>query len=176
MEPTFLTEISIAIGTIIINVVIFLRALHKNTQTLHDVKKELSPNCGSSLSDAVGRIETEVTKLSHWMSAFQNLYDQPIYKCNEHGSNFWVNNAYTRLVGVYPTDLEGHGWLAHIADADRQRVRDEWESAVKESRNFDLLYHVVNKISGKSTEVRGVAYPILVKNKLSGFIGTLTVL
>lgn len=174
MPTESLYEITFNVCTVIAAIVFFIRSHISTRKLLHEVKAEVKPNGGGSMADAVNRIEEQIHILNYWMTAFQNLYEKPIFKADNLGHNVWANNSYLKLVGASLPEVEGHGWLSYVEDNERPKVSLEWESAVKEGRSFDLTYTLHNNIHNKKIRVRRIAYPIIVKRKLAGYIGTVT--
>jgi PAS domain-containing protein len=143
-----------------------------DTIKAHDIRlarvmKEVLPNGGSSLRDAVGRIETSVSDQAQYLRVMAgtmraNLDSDPyraLFETDADGSNLWVNKTYLRWVNRSVQEMLGWGWLACVADADRERVRDEWLSCVKERRQFQARYFLVDS-AGARIEVDCHVVPI----------------
>lgn len=174
MDYNLLNQICVGVGIIITNALIYIKSGKTNKKTLEDVKKEVLPNSGASMRDAIHRIEENVGIINSNVLNFQNLYNLPLFRTDRYGLTNWINNAYSKLVGVSYSDVEGLGWLSFISPKDRGQVKNEWDLCLKDKRVFDMEYTVVNKVSQKEHVIRCVAYPILIKDKIVGFVGTLT--
>lgn len=134
---------------------------------LQRVMKEVMPNGGSSLRDAVGRIEVSVADQAQYLRVMAgtmraNLDSDPyraLFETDADGANLWVNKTYLRWVNRSMQELLGWGWLACISDSDRERVREEWLSCVRERRQFQARYHLVDS-AGERIEVDCHVVPI----------------
>jgi PAS domain-containing protein len=134
---------------------------------LQRVMKEVMPNGGSSLRDAVTRIEVSVGDQSQYLRVMAgtmraNLDSDPyraLFETDAHGANLWVNKTYLRWVNRSVQEMLGWGWLACVCDADRERVRDEWLQSVKERRQFQARYFLVDS-AGSRIEVDCHVVPI----------------
>lgn len=142
------------------------------------IKKELSTNGGSSLKDAINRIELKLALQDGKHKVTLSLLDVPIWESDENGNCLWVNRAYRRITGYDIDSVKDMGWVSIIASCDRERVSEEWESSVKDHRHFSLTYNILTPV-GKVLSVDGEGYPIYLndssKNTVKGYIGVLLV-
>lgn len=127
------------------------------------IHKEVTPNGGSSLRDAVVRQGLEFTAalqeqaqgLRRVESAIAVLanshrvsYDMQgrgaVFECDPEGLNGYTNHVYQQWTGRSESQLMGMGWVSCIFSADREAVRDEWESAVEDGREFRMRYRLLD--------------------------------
>ena len=148
------------------------------------ILSELTPNHGSSLKDKINIIgdglneNTKVTKENsemlktlrarqQWMLDMQK---QPIFESDETGSCIWVNDTYSTLINRCKEEILGNGWKNFIHEDDRERVIDEWNSAIKEERSSQSSYKMISK-DGTVYNVECYAS----KHKNNGYTGRLTI-
>lgn len=160
------------------------KAKEQIIEKIDKIYSELTPNHGSSLKDQIEKIEkcleentnmtkdtTEmlkvVTSRQQWIL---DMEDSPIFETNAEGLCVWVNDKYVGLICRNKDDLIGNGWKNFIHEDDRQRVIEEWESAVKEERSSQSSYKMVSKC-GKVYNVDCYAQ----KHKNNGYTGKIIV-
>ena len=96
-----------------------------------------------------------------------------IFQCNENRFCLFANRHWCRLAGLSQDDALGEGWLSSIYPADRLRLLDEWQLAVKHNQPFKMEYRFqhYNKdiiwVYGEGTAVRNDA------GKITGYIETI---
>ena len=96
---------------------------------------------------------------------------QPIFECDINGNCTWVNEKYCQLTKHNISHFIGNGWKSMIHEDDRERVIQEWESAVEDKRSSTCTYRIV--------DADGNIYHISVIstiNDIYGYIGTITIL
>lgn len=146
------------------------------SKTVNKVKYQVTQNGGTSLLDAINRIESSIAGLTAINEATQQLSQSPMFRTDKDGHCVWVNTAYNLITGKPLEDLKGHGWISLIHEEDRETVRSEWELAVKDVRRFELPYKVINDRMGTTYLVKCTSYPILVKNEITGYIGVWSII
>jgi PAS domain S-box-containing protein len=145
-------------------------ALVHQVNTIH---KELTPNGGGSIKDAIMRIDRRQVMSDKRTWALLAESTTAIFECDATGSVLNVNRTYVRFTGRERDDLTGQRWLASVADPDRARVADEWRHAVDDQRECRLAY-LLEHTDGRRLEV--VCYSVVVrddKGALLGFIGSI---
>jgi PAS domain S-box-containing protein len=133
----------------------------KKLAAIHD---ELVPNGGSSLRDAINRIEAlQITALAltgkaHWISG-------PDGHCT------FASVRLAGLMGLTPEQVEGWGWVTAVAPEYREACRREWDNAVKDLREFHMKYEYIRP-NGERVPISGHAIPI-VHAQTKAFVGML---
>lgn len=128
------------------------------------IHAELVPNGGSSLRDAINRIEAvQVTGLAmtgkaHWISGVD-------------GRCVFASVRLASIMGVTTSQLLGYGWVSSISPEFREPCRKEWDAAVKDMREFHMVYDYIRPDGSKVT-VAGTAVP-LVHAQTGSFYGML---
>lgn len=133
--------------------VAFYRKAMSVSRKLTQIHAELIPNGGSSLRDAINRIEAlQLTSLSltgkaYWISA-------------KDGQCTFASVRLASMMGMTPEQVEGWGWVTAVSPECRDACRKEWDGAVKDLREFHMDYVFVHP-DGVRVQVRGHAIPII---------------
>jgi len=127
------------------------------------LEAQFVPNGGSTIKDALNRIEHKLFKLDFMNLSHLDIVPTPIFLATENGKYTWVNKAYLRMVGMSFDEVLGSGWEKAINPIDRQRVKEEWYVACQEQRPFHCTYKMIagNKpifIHCDATGQEGVGY------------------
>jgi len=147
---------------------LFLKRINSN---INKVKTQVENNGGSSLRDAVGRIEARLNELASTMDTMHQMSQKPMFRTNAKGECVWINTAYSLLTGKSIEDLKGHGWEIVIHPEDKISVLQEWESCVKDTRRFELPFRIQNPTNGTVTTIKCKAYPVISNKETTGYIG-----
>ncbi len=161
------------------NMIIEVYNVAMDASNIHEIiQKELNTNGGSSLKDAINRIESRLSVQDGKCRATLSLIDSPIWESDEDGNCIWVNRAYRRITGYDIDNVRDMGWISIIAPDSREAVQEEWVNAIRDRRHFSLAYNIVTSF-GKIISVEGEGYPIYAndknKNIVKGHIGILLV-
>ena len=163
------------------------KRVHKNLmmhKTLHEellkiakqVNNELQPNGGASLRDAVDRIELRQALQEQIQEGMGNALLLPFWFSNTEGQCTLASIQLCRTLGVTENEILGNNWVALTHPDDRGSVKESWDYAVVERRNFQQVYRFI-KPDGTVIKVRGNATPLL--NPKDGsvmrYFGTITV-
>lgn len=142
------------------------------------IYSELTPNHGSSIKDKIDKIDkkvdetTKVTNLiCHRQRWILDNRSEPIFECDANGNCTWVNEKYCQLTKHNISHFIGNGWKSMIHEEDRERVIQEWESAVEDKRSSTCTYRIV--------DADGNIYHISVIstiNDIYGYIGTIKII
>jgi PAS domain S-box-containing protein len=108
------------------------------------------PNGGGRMVDTLNKIAGV-----QWARDYEDD-DAMILHTDANGSVTRVNRLLTRIVGRPESELLGSGWINTIAFEDRERVKKDWHDAVKNKRDYEGEYHIINS-KGKSINVESRA-------------------
>lgn len=152
--------------------------LEGSISKINEISKEFLPNHGSSLKDLLTKMQNELvknTELTEKIATRQKwLFDNremPIFESDEEGRCVWVNIAFMNLVKRDMNFLLGNGWKNIIAPEDRERVVNNWESCVKDGRDSEDTYSVVD-INGNRTKV----FTAACKTGKYGYVGAMKII
>ena len=136
-------------------------------ETLAKIHKEVIPNGGSSLRDAVTATRDTVKRTEVALTVFINTTRAQwdgmgvfaVFEADESGDYTYVNNTYQKWTGRSETSVRGAGWVNCIATEDRDRVRAEWDSCVEDAREFSLEFRM-HRLDGSDFPVTCTASPV----------------
>ena len=142
------------------------------------IYSELTPNHGSSIKDKIDKIDkkvdenTKVTNLiCHRQRWILDNRSEPIFESDANGNCTWVNEKYCQLTKHNISHFIGNGWKSMIHEDDRERVIQEWESAVEDKRSSTCTYRIVD-VDGNIYHISAIS----TINDIYGYIGTITIL
>jgi PAS domain S-box-containing protein len=141
------------------------------------VVKAVLPNNGSSMPDALSRLEISVAALAAQNDATfalseAMLWNHPkaIFQCDDKGSNTFVNNAYARLLTTNVEDLIGLNWRSYVHPDDLLKYDSIWKQAFEEKRA--CWFHIRMIASDGEIIPVSVQFTVLrTQNKFCGFLG-----
>jgi len=149
---------------------------HKTMDSsLEFIMSELKPNHGTSLKDAVNRIE----KMIHHNEALQRgIISQdakPMFITGKTGDLVWVNNAYLDLVNRDSTEVLGQGYWGIINPAELEDVRKQQTAARTDKRDLVTYFNVATGDPAQPlVPVEATAVPILDRDgNLDGYVGSM---
>jgi PAS domain S-box-containing protein len=138
------------------------------------VRKAVLPNGGSSLPDAMARIEASTAErtvmlqemnkaiigIVNLQKAAQNTNRRmAALEFDLNGRLIEVSKTYGRWTGVESNDLLGWGWINTVHPEDKDRVRRDLLSAVNECRSEVLRFSMIDH-TGIAREVELTFNPV----------------
>jgi len=146
------------------------RALKALPKRLEGIEAQFKCNGGSTVMDAITRIEQRqvASEQKNWALTLDS--PQGIFETNAKGEYLKVNRTYQKLIARDSQSCLGKNWLLGVHPKDRETVSEEWETALEQRREFFLHFTLVS-----GARVVGVAHPIFDREtNLTGYIGTIT--
>lgn len=135
---------------------------------LKDIHSETKPNGGSSMKDAINRIEGKMT--AHQRALLDLRQEEAWFEANIDGDWCWINHACERALGIHRDDAAGRGWFSIVCTEDRDAVRTEWNHAVREYRTSDFMCRI-KLPENKTLWIRILCTPIHFGKTPYGFVG-----
>lgn len=139
-------------------------AFRKVLKNLSDVRAELKPNGGGSLRDRVEKMITKQRELNASIEGTKraafDLLPAPVFEAEPTGECRFVNLEYCDRLGITRDQALGHGWIAFVHGDDRERVRQTWDEAVRDSRPFADGYRMRNRQTNAIVPVDCRAVPV----------------
>lgn len=113
---------------------------------VYKIYKQVVPNSGSSLRDAVDRLISKVDKscLAQMVFLDNVVHDTAMFATDTKGRCEWANKAYLNMLGKAMHEVVGNNWACSIHQEDRAMIETEWEHTSTKSRNFDMVYRFIN--------------------------------
>lgn len=142
--------------------------------TVQNILQEVRPNGGSSMRDAINRIEVNQTKSIQHNRALLKCLPIGTWETDERGRFISVNRTTCTMLGRVESELLGDNWVKWISDSDRMKVITEWQRCISGQSDFSMEFDFVlpNRLLKR---VYAVAYQFKnEKGELLGFLGTLT--
>ena len=145
---------------------------------IDEISKEFVPNHGSSMKDAITKIQNELSKNTDisekvlikikWLL---DNGDIPVFESDNEGKCIWANTAYLNLIKRDLNSILGHGWKNIVSEEDRGRVVHNWEVCVKDGINSEDTYHIVDAAGNKIK-----VFTVASKTGKFGYIGALRII
>lgn len=141
------------------------------------ILSELRPNGGTTIKDAISRIEGR--QVAHderqLMSeqryrALLSTFDKGTFEVDAAGDINWVSPSFCRICGKIPTDLLGSGWINAVHTDDKLMVRGEWNRAISNHRDLDISF-LTNTTPPITVTMRTTK--LLHDNEVLGYMGVL---
>jgi PAS domain S-box-containing protein len=117
------------------------------------IKKEVTPNGGSSIKDIINRIDRRQVMIDKRSKAIFYNVDDPILEVDEHGNILWANQKFHDLLGS--KNVKGLDWVSYIDEPQRENFLTELESCSTKVRE---LKFETNSTDGKRTVFLGFPY------------------
>lgn len=141
---------------------------------IQKMAEEFRPNGGSTLRDAINRIEDKVTSNEQKTLAIIKSLPLGTWIADDKGKWSDPNKSLCRITGRTESELKGDNWSNWIIPNEKEDVFDEWKRCVENDLNFDMEFNIFLP-DGKSQKVHAVAYQLKDSSgKLKGFLGTLS--
>lgn len=145
--------------------------LKTSVEVLQKINEQFSPNGGSTLRDAINRIEARqvIQEQRHKMLSMDAPF--AIFETDANGNYIDVNRTYCRWVGRSLSELQGNGWINCIAPVWQETVMQSWNTALQQQREFTMKYKLVDT-DDTLINVFATAFPLYdTKRNLVGWVG-----
>jgi PAS domain-containing protein len=135
------------------------------------IVSEFKPNGGSSLRDAINKIQSTVVIVDARQWAIVAGLRDPMWESDANGGCVRANRALLDLVQRNFDEMAGTGWENIIYADDRARVWQEWVSSVERKRTFESTYCVVDR-ANQRYRVQAIAIPFRAPGgEVVGYVG-----
>ena len=115
------------------------KSLKRFVQFLRDCSA--APGAIMTLARTVDEIKSTVLFARDRGRMILNQSPMPIFESDSDGHCIFANAEMLRVLGKTIEQLRRDAWRSVVADEDRDRVFIEWESCVKDGRDFNMTYH-----------------------------------
>lgn len=140
---------------------------HKNGILLRDILGELRPNGGSSLRDAVTRLErnlddnTKILQILHWkQKRFNNVLGIATFETDNVGHCVAANEAYLELAGITLEEALHDGWRNIVDKSELEDVFVDWDLCIAQGRDFHRVITYCHYRTGLRRLVNVDAYAV----------------
>ena len=152
----------------------------ENTKTLQLIAKEMAPNSGSSLRDAINQIRIHVEQIDiRQVAQYERVkalsMDAPVgvQEFNPEGEMIWCNRTYLRMIGRNASETLGWGWINSVHPSDRDKVKENWLSSVQKQMAYESEYRILQP-NGKATRISVRATVMRNDATVLGYVTTVT--
>lgn len=148
------------------------------SKEISEIKKELTPNGGTSIKDTVNKLAVNMDKIvvsidhlsrqgARMELRQQNILNSvsiPTFETDKDGECVFANKAYLELIGRSMEEIRGPSWINMIHPEDRTKVKNEWVAVLADKRNFELTYrvvcreHMIYDVTCVATSIAGNGY------------------
>lgn len=128
------------------------------------LKCEVAPNHGSSLRDAIDRIEHVMAIRDFAHQSFLSEIGVATFVGDTDGRFVAVNREFCRMTIRTEQECLGDRWINSIPEEDRDRVVGSWRLAVRDKRDWTVRDARMQAESGSPFPVRIFAYAVRDKN------------
>ncbi len=121
---------------------------------------DLRPNSGSSLRDAVDRIEEKLIIMEKRDSAIHQDSPIALFRCTPQGKNMDVNRTFCRFLKCSKEELLDYGWRNFLGNSeDANQYQYFWDESSSQGREVSLQVDF-RATDGASVGLEVHAYPI----------------
>lgn len=153
---------------------IWKKTLGRRGEQLNRIEAQLVSNSGTSLRDAVRRIEERQNAFDAFLRAQLNLHNVAILRANAEGRVYSINREYQRLIGADLSQVSGEGWINTIHPDHRGMVMDNWQKAVLAGREFHEEVQFVRADTGQPfTASMNVYREMDREGRIVGYLGVI---
>lgn len=175
-----ITAIGIIYTKLITPLIIFIKKvvkvvndLEEGYPVLEEIVKEFSKDRKLILKEKFDAIEKDMWLRRERHRLYMELDNESVFEMTDDGQCIWVSESWMLLFGQNAVEASGNGWLAGVNSLDRDKVTSEWETALKQKRQFKMKFRV--KENGKTTWVKCTALPIKDSSgHVYGYLGKIT--
>jgi PAS domain S-box-containing protein len=154
------------------------KVAHKNLEQIvtfipiiQKIEAELKPNGGSSIRDAINRIESKLTATDQKMMALLKTMPYGMWLSDSNGRCIDMNLALCNITGRSESELIGENWSKWVKE--KTLVYEEWSRCIENEIDFEMEYTFIKpdkteiRVKGTALQIRGI------KGELLGFVGRL---
>lgn len=146
----------------------YQRALDK----IEKIFFEVSTNGGTSIKDAIKRIELETALSRERFKAMYAESEAAVFESDTVGQFLWVNRTFCRLTERSPDQLLGSGWHNAICPKYKEETICEWDKAINENREMSGHVTEFRTPRGECIEIICSSYKMRdYRGNTIGFIG-----
>jgi PAS domain S-box-containing protein len=114
------------------------------SQVVNDIRKEVKPNGGSSLRDAVEDSRRISLDNRAALRAMADSTEDGHVDVQANGQWEWANAALCRWLRTGENRLLGWGWTNFIDEDERAEIRADWMQAIAERRDLRIMVTLIS--------------------------------
>ena len=132
-------------------------------ENISHIKSELMTNGGSSIKDAINRIEKRQIMIDKRSKAVFYKVESPIFEVDEKGNLLWANKLFHDNMGT--KNLKGLDWVTFIDEPQREYFLRELESCSEKLRELSF-----ETVSTEGETIKFSGFPYRDNNRNFGFL------
>jgi PAS domain S-box-containing protein len=101
----------------------------------------------------------------------EDAHNHATFLADGNGRCTYANSVYQAMVGLELEDLMGEGWKNVLADSSFAEAMAQWESCVRDGRDFHRSMRFVNRRLDREFPVHVSAYVVADDGKPIAWIG-----
>jgi hypothetical protein len=137
-------------------------------ESVQSIRQELTTNGGSSVKDAIKRIEERQLISSQIIPA---IFHEGSFHADQYGRWFDISSSLCKSLRRSEHELRGNSWVSWIEDEEREEIFHEWNQAISDGRDFDECFSFRTD-TNEVIKVHVRAYKLLnANNALTGYFG-----
>jgi PAS domain-containing protein len=151
---------------------VVFKPLKSHFEKIDHIYKEVTPNGGGSLKDAITELKGTVARIERRQRTWLSYEENGVFETDGEGRFTWANRSLLHFLNAAFEEVEGNGWKNFVHPDGRERVFREWEEAVRDGRDFKGNVFFRDTLGRKvclSCEVLAVKEPTL--GTFSGYVG-----
>lgn len=148
-------------------------ATQRKLDTIVRDGQELHPNAGSSMRDAINRIEAGMAMHSAQLQASFEATGVQTFEADKSGMWTAAHGGFASNVGLDLDEMNGTGWVNALAENTRTAALSEWESAVSTQRDIRLDVSMRHVNGGETMPHRIHARRLTVNGSPAGYFGVI---
>ena len=144
---------------------------------INNIHNELKTNGGSSVKDAILRLETGQHKI---IARLDGIDESQKISLNLQGTAFWISDedggcsyaspGLCKITGHSESDILGNKWIGWVIPAERERLFEAWLFSVENRTVFDEIY-TFKRSDGLYQKVWGLCFHKTVNDNHAGSLG-----
>lgn len=144
----------------------FISRLFNAVGTIEKIQHDLQSNGGSSIRDALTRMEKQLGYLQH--SRKIQIANTPygVCECDKFAKVLDMNRKFYEMTGLSRDQCLDNGWIMAIDSHDKEQVKTAITNAILDLREESISFIMNGK------RVLQHYYPVMFKGKLEGFMVT----
>ena len=129
-----------------------------------------------SFNDMLNKIEKDNSALQSSEERFRTLTTASpvgVFQTDIDGNHIYVNDRWREITGIFDINITFNVWVKALHPEERFHVLSRWKESVKAAQEFKMEYRLL-KDNGETTTVLSHAKLLIIDNKPSGFLGSIS--
>jgi PAS domain S-box-containing protein len=137
-----------------------------------NILKELKPNGGTSMRDAIDRTGDNVARVVTKMKLHEDTFDFGTFQTTSDGLFTSMNEPLLEMCGRDRDEIVDNGWINFVHYDDRDFVSRHYNEAIDDKTDMDLQFRMLHK-NNTCFKVRLMAKRSVNNGRIVGYIGTM---